>query len=191
MYTDYLFEEEIKQTGRTKIFNRLLQKVKSLSKNRFKDIINSSWIDFVDLIKEKNVERKVLRIFNKHFGTHYTSLDSISEIELKDSSIEAEVVTEGFSQWWNSVKSEGFPVLAFYPALNCWLEIDKIFKGTDIDMLKLTVYGTLWVLLVSGKYLLAKNKKEEKKVEEVFVYKRKFNEDNPDSWSHKRKRIYN
>ena len=75
------------------------------------------------------------------------------------------------------------------------------------------MYGVIWVSLVSGKFILSKSNKEEPKVEkptkklmfkeeftsdkkEVIIdipkkYRRKIDDDNPDTWSHRRKRIYN
>jgi len=178
-----LLEAEDKLPSKANTFVRLLNKVKSFNKDKFRDLLQASWIDFLDTIKSKNLEPKVLRIINKVLGSHYTSLDMISKLELKDATIEPDAeVNENFSEWWKTVKSEGFPIVSFYPALQVWLEIDKVFKSADIDAQKMAVYAVIWIFLVSGKYVAAKTKKELRTAESLVIKKR-FREDaDPGSW---------
>jgi hypothetical protein len=155
-----------KLSSRTKVFNKLINRLKIQNKENFKNILYSSWLDFVEIAKEKNLESRTVRILNKGFGTHYKNLDEISNLELKDSTPELKV-NETFSEWFKNVKQEAFPTLAFYPALTIWLEVDKLFKGQDVDALKITVYATLWVFLVSGRYVIKKQKQNKENIEKT------------------------
>jgi hypothetical protein len=90
--------------------------------------------------------------FNKAFGTNYRYLEDIYDEKIKPLR-ESTTLNEDLGHWWNIVSTEGFGALSFYPALNVWLEIDKLLRGQDINMRVVIVYSMLWVLLISGKYV--------------------------------------
>lgn len=60
---------------------------------------------------------------------------------------------EDAKHWWELIKQEAFPTLAFYPALQVWLEFDKMLKGTQYSGKVIAFYAAFWLLLVSGKYV--------------------------------------
>jgi hypothetical protein len=64
-----------------------------------------------------------------------------------------EYLQEDLKHWWDLVKQEAFPTLAFYPALTVWCEIDKIIKGQPYSMKIVACYASLWLVLMSGKYV--------------------------------------
>ena len=63
------------------------------------------------------------------------------------------VINEDAKHWWELIKTEAFPTLAFYPALQVWLEFDKMLKGTQYSGTVIAFYATFWLLLISGKYI--------------------------------------
>jgi len=131
--------------------NMVQQTKNTLSKmdvNKLKKFLQSEFMSFVDMAKSSGIEMEVVSIINKGFGTRYRNLDEISRQRLRES-----VINEDLSHWWDTVKSEGFPTLAFYPALNVWLELDKVFQGQDINIKRTIVYSLFWLLLISGKYI--------------------------------------
>jgi hypothetical protein len=60
---------------------------------------------------------------------------------------------EDAKHWWDLIKQEAFPTLAFYPALQVWLEFDKMLKGTEYSGKVVAFYAAFWLFLVSGKYI--------------------------------------
>jgi hypothetical protein len=64
-----------------------------------------------------------------------------------------DTLDEDAKHWWELVKQEAFPTLAFYPALQIWLELDKMLKGTEYSGKIISFYAAFWLLLVSGKYV--------------------------------------
>lgn len=62
-------------------------------------------------------------------------------------------VNEDLRHWWDLVKTEAFPTLAFYPALQVWLELDKMLKGTPYSGKVIGFYAALWMVLMTGKYI--------------------------------------
>lgn len=123
--------------------------IKRLSWKQAKKFLQSEFDKFVEAAQETNLEPQLIPIINKHFGTRYKDFDQIRKQRLRES----EMMNEDIEHFWETLKSEAFPTLAFYPALTVWLEIDKLFQGQDMDMKKTTVYALFWLLLVSGKYI--------------------------------------
>lgn len=62
-------------------------------------------------------------------------------------------VNEDLRHWWDLVKTEAFPTLAFYPALQVWIELDKYLKGTPYSGKVIGFYAALWVVLMTGKHI--------------------------------------
>lgn len=63
------------------------------------------------------------------------------------------VIDESAKHWWDLIKTEAFPTLAFYPALQVWLELDKMLKGTEYSGKVIGFYAAFWLILVSAKYV--------------------------------------
>jgi len=132
------------------MMEKSLSFIKRLSFNKVKSFLKGEFDKFVEMIKTTGREEEALSIMNKFFGTRYRSFEEIQKQKIHESD---EMVNEDLAHWWDVVKSEAFPTLAFYPALTVWLEIDKLFNDKDMDMKKTIVYASLWMLLVSGKYV--------------------------------------
>lgn len=132
----------------------MMDKAKSLIKKlpfkKVKTFLHGEFEKFSQAVQDADLEGQVLPVINKYFGTRYRSLDEIGKQKIRESD---EMVNEDLAHWWDVVKTEAFPTLAFYPALTIWLEIDKLFNDKDMDMKKTVVYASLWILLVSGKYV--------------------------------------
>jgi len=63
-------------------------------------------------------------------------------------------VNEDFRHWWQLVSKEAFPTLAFYPALQVWLELDKYIKNENFNVKIIVFYAALWIVIVTGKYII-------------------------------------
>ncbi len=75
-------------------------------------------------------------------------------------------INEDARHWWELIKQEAFPTLAFYPALQIWLEMDKYIKGDSFDTKVMMFYAALWLTLVSGKYITGWMKWKKEKPDE-------------------------
>ena len=65
---------------------------------------------------------------------------------------------------------EGFPTLAFYPALTAWIEIGKVLDSDmSVNWMKFGVYALFWLLLVSGKYIKQFHDWKKQNPEEYFA----------------------
>lgn len=135
------------------INENMVDKAKNLLKRldfkKAAKFLKQEFTDFVDAVQTAGIEDEVISKINKAFGTRYRSLGQISREKIRES----EDINEAAKHWWDTIKTEAFPTLAFYPALSIWLEIDQLLKGNDMDMKKTTVYALFWILLVSGKYV--------------------------------------
>jgi hypothetical protein len=117
-------------------------------------LFKNSWDEFQEAVEANGSEEQVLSFINKGFKTNYRTMDQIGNAKPKPTRLgESDDVNESTKHWWDLVKTEAFPTLAFYPALSIWLEIDQLMKGNDMDLKKVTIYALFWVLLVSGKYV--------------------------------------
>lgn len=117
-------------------------------------------------LKEEGQEDAALKLINKAFKTNYKSLDEISKGKVQPLKEGTEYLNEDIAHWWDVVKAEAFPTLAFYPALTVWLEIDKLIKGNSADMRTIIVYSVFWILLISGKYIKGWHKWKKENPEE-------------------------
>lgn len=113
---------------------------KELSSFSFSQIENKSEQAFDDILTvlDKDELSKVL----KKLGIN-------PKIIMKNES----VIDESAKHWWDLIKTEAFPTLAFYPALQVWLELDKMLKGTEYSGTVIAFYAAFWLILVSGKYI--------------------------------------
>jgi len=142
----FLNENQIISEG---IFQKILKKIGNKSTEMAKKLFKENWIKLSSIIYKHKLESKTLAIINKSFGTKFKNLEDIEKMVIKEDS-----VNEDFGHYWKLIKDEGFPVLAFYPMLSVWMEIDKLLKGTGEGNLKvIIVYGLFWVFLVTGKHI--------------------------------------
>jgi len=124
-----------------KLFNKPAKKVMMTFQNSFRK--------FIKIIRQNDIEDDVLKILNKHAGKNYKSLEQI----LKSKPLTEDKLNEDWAHYWDLIKGEAFPSLSFYPALQIWLEIDKLIKGSDASIKVMAVYSIIWLLLVSGKFV--------------------------------------
>jgi len=124
-----------------KLFNKPAKKVMMIFQNSFRK--------FIKIVRQNNIEDDVLKILNKHAGKSYKSLEQI----LKVKPLTEDKLNEDWTHYWDLIKGEAFPSLSFYPALQIWLEIDKLIKGSDASVKVIAVYSIIWLLLVSGKFV--------------------------------------
>jgi hypothetical protein len=150
------------------VLSNALKKIKQKSLGAVRKIFKDSWEKLANLIRAKGLEKDALQIINRHMGSRFRSFDQIGKAKI----VENTELNEDFAHWWAKLKGEAFPTLAFYPALSVWLELDKLFAaaGMGPDWKKVAVYGLMFVLLVSGKYIKewskwAKDNPEEREAE--------------------------
>jgi len=124
--------------------------LKKMDFSKSKNFLKNEFDKFVHASISSGIEEQVISLINKAFGTHFRNLNQLKKERLKESD---ELINEDLAHWWDVVKTEAFPTLAFYPALTVWLEIDKLFKMQDMDITKTIVYSLFWILLISGKYV--------------------------------------
>jgi hypothetical protein len=126
-----------------------IKKLKNLSWSQVKKKFLSAWEQLKETLKtNEEVQDAALKIINKYMKTNYNDLDDVRLVVQ-----ESEELNEDASHWWQLIKGEAFPALSFYPALQCWLELDKLLKGTGFNATILVVYASFWLLLVSSKYI--------------------------------------
>jgi len=135
--------ENIIMKNLKKLFNKPAKKVMMIFQDSFRK--------FIKIIRQNDVESEVLKILNKHAGKNYKSLEQI----LKSKPLtESEELNEDWTHFWDTIKTEAFPALSFYPALTAWLEIDKLIKGSDASIKAIVIYAIIWLFLISGKFII-------------------------------------
>ena len=154
------FESYLNESFNKNKFLDALKKISRYPFDRVKKIFKSSWEEFLDIIKKQGVEDEVLKVLNRNFGTNYRSLQSIPLNE-------SVLLNEDFKHYWEFIKDQAFPALSFWPMLQVWLDIDKILRGSSVDMSVTSVYAVMWFSLVSGKFIGAWNQ---------------WKRNNPDQW---------
>ena len=128
--------------------DKALGMLKRLDFKKSKKFLKDEFDKFAFAVETAGLEKEAISIINKGFDTRYRSLKQIQKDRLRESEL-----NEDAAHWWNLVKDEAFPTLAFYPALTVWLELDNLLRGQDVNMRVVIVYSLFWVLLVSGKYV--------------------------------------
>ena len=141
------------------VFVDVLKKVKNKTSDAVLKMFKDSWNRLVGILQNRNLEKDALDIINKHLNTKYKSLDQISRAKMISSVMPEGIMNENFAYYWKEISAQLFPVLSFYPALKCFLELDKLLASSgDMNIRTLIVYGVFFVSLISGKYLLSWNK---------------------------------
>jgi len=146
---EYINENAVYELNES-VFQNMLSKIKNKKSNVLEKLFKSSWIKLVKLIRDQDVEKDAIKIFNKQFNLNIRNLDQLTKERIKESI----VMNESWKHWWMMVKDEGFPTLSFYPGLTAWLELDKLFDpDMAVNWSKFGVYAIFWIILISGKYL--------------------------------------
>lgn len=133
------------------VIQNVIKGLKNLSYRQFVNKAEESIRELIDKLTEEGKEDEALKIINRAYKSNFKSFSQIVDAKpkLEESSIE---------DYWKIIKSELFPTLTFYPALSVWLEIDKLFKGSEPNMRIVIIYSLFWVALITGKFI--QNKKE-------------------------------
>lgn len=129
----------------------VIKDLSSMPYRKLEQFLRDRFKEFMDNIPS-GIDTPVVKLINKAFGTNYRFLQDIYDEKVPPLR-ESVTINEDLAHWWDTVKSEGFPTLSFYPALTAWLEIDKYLRGQDINIRVLVIYSMFWLLLVSGKYI--------------------------------------
>jgi hypothetical protein len=153
-------------------FQNHMKKISNKPAKAVEKIFKDGWIAFEKVLKSHRLEQDAIDIINKHLKTNYKNLSqitkaTIAKIPTKKLYEEEDLLTEDFKHYWELIKTEMFPIVSFWPALQAWLEIDKLIKSTgEANYTALAIYGIFWVFLVSGKYLLGWKKWKKENPEE-------------------------
>lgn len=146
-FDEFIKREEILNEG--SLFQNLIKKIGNKSTSVIRKLLKNNWTKLANILKKNNLESDALTIINRNLKTKFKSLDQIEKMKISE-----ERVDEDFSHYWQLIKQEGFPSLAFYPILQVWFEIDKLLKDTgDANLKVIVAYGLLWAFLISGKHI--------------------------------------
>ena len=154
---EYLIERAV-PGGVQKYFKEL----EKMSTSKVEKVLKSGWMELRDVLIERGLEEKAISIINKRFHTNFKSFTHIDKMSIG----KPKMVNEDFKHYWDFIKSEAFPALSFFPALQAWLEINQLLSGEGFSSVKFGVYGIFWVLLVSGKFVTLWNKWKKENPEE-------------------------
>ena len=149
------FENYLNESG---VIKKVMGALKNKTFKAATKIFKDNWTKLVKIVNDydkesdKELEAGILKLLNTRYNTNYRSLQQISGLRIMESN--EELMNEDLKHFWELVKTEGFPVLAFYPMLQVWLELDKLISitGTGFDMRRMIIYGLFWFFLVSGKF---------------------------------------
>jgi hypothetical protein len=152
------------------IIKNMLDKLRAKSISSVENTFKNAWLKISSTLKDK--EPEILRVINSKFGTSFRSFDEISKIKTIK---ESKDINEGWTHYWELLKSEGFPTLAFYPALTAWMEIGKLLEpDQNVNWTKFGVYALFWVLLVSGKFVKSFYKWKKENPDQYFAERPKL-----------------
>jgi len=147
-FEDYL-NESFLPIWITRLFDKVKNELESLTFKDFEKKCEDSFKTVIKDIPESN-EEILFRLENE--------LDIPYDMRYYNSKNESVEINEDVAHLWALIKTEAFPTLAFYPALQCWLELDKALKGTAYSGKVIGFYAAFWLLLMSGKHIAQWNK---------------------------------
>ena len=156
-------------------FQEMKRKAENSWKNVTKDWNEEDWKRFIDDVKNLgiDIDKSVIGTFHEYGVLKREKLFNLGQQldipinqRIPKSNNESTIISEDMKHWWELVKTEAFPTLAFYPALQVWLEIDKYIKGSDYNTKVMMFYASLWLVLVSGKYIAGWMKWKKEKPDE-------------------------
>lgn len=135
--------------NRNEIFN-VIKDLKNIEWRSVKDKFIKHIKNFTNIFTDEN-EKEALKIINKHFKLNLKSLDQILKVEIK----EGYTINEDLKHWWDFVRGTGFSVVSFVPALNAWIEFDKMLRAGSIsggNIRVMIIYTLIWLTFLSIKY---------------------------------------
>ena len=170
-FNDYLKEESINENIIIDTLKKLAGKPANTVMKMFKD----GYKKFVDMLEKDQLTMgsgvdldKILGIINKAYGTKYKDISDLKK-QINANIKESTELNEDWSRFWDLIKGEAFPALSFYPALTVWLELDKwVRQSGDINSRVIIVYGLIWLLLISGKFVKGFRKWKKEFPEEYY-----------------------
>jgi len=172
---NYLINERAPAGG--VVFQKEFKKLSKKPAKAVEKELKSGWVAFEKVLKSNRLEQDALDIINKHLKTSYKNLSQITNAaiaKIPTKKLYEEELQENFKHYWELIKAEAFPILAFYPMLQVWLELDKLVKSTgQANYTAMAVYGLFWAFLVSGKYLKSWKKWKKENPEEYAAEKAK------------------
>lgn len=137
----YMINESIFPSWMMNLLNKIKKELPKFSYNEIDNKGKDAFKTILSVIDPNDLSRILKKFginedgFNKMLGENVERVD------------------ESAKHWWDLIKTEAFPTLAFYPALQIWLELDKILKGTEYSGKVIAFYAAFWLALISGKYI--------------------------------------
>ncbi len=169
-FDNYLKEDNINEN----IILDTIKKIAGKPANTVMKMFKDGYKKFVDMLEKDQLTMgsgvdldKILGIINKAYGTNYKDIKDLKKqtnANLKEST----ELNEDWARYWDLIKGEAFPALSFFPALTVWLEIDKIIRSGDANARVIIVYGLIWLLLISGKFIKGFKKWKKEHPEEYY-----------------------
>ncbi len=149
-FENYLKEQNLNEN----IIIDTLKKIAGKPANTVMKLFKDGFKKFIGLFQEQDdmTQQDILGAINKGFGLKLKDVDDLKR-QIRANLKESEQLDEDWKHYWDLIKGEAFPALSFYPALTVWLEIDKLIRGNDANTRVIIVYGLLWLLLISGKFI--------------------------------------
>jgi len=138
--------------------------LKKMGANKVKQVLKQSFDKFYQLLQEKGLEKDFLEIFNKQFPNK--KISSLKRL----ATLKEGIIYEDFKHFIQFWRGETYPALSIFPTLQIWFQIDKLLDGAgivDLNWKKIAIYAVLWVIIVTGQYLI--------------LYK-KWKKENPEQW---------
>ena len=143
--------------------DNILKKLWRMPLKQAEKLMRDSWKKMTSVIKKQGKEEEILHLINKYFTTGFRNLDDVARQKIKESKDER--VNEDLAHFWDLAKVELFPAFSFYPALQVWMNIDKIIQGEPASFKVIAAYSLWFLFLISGKHIAqwAKWKKDNPK----------------------------
>ena len=165
-FDNYLKEDNINEN----IILDTIKKIAGKPANAVMKMFKDGYKKFVGIFQEQDemTQEKILGAINKAYGTNYKDVGDLKK-QIRANLKESTDLNEDFKHYWNLIKGEAFPALSFYPALTVWLEIDKwVRQSGDPNARVIIVYGLIWLLLLSGKFVSGFKKWKKEHPEEYY-----------------------
>jgi hypothetical protein len=140
----YMVNEISMPSWVTGTFNKIKDELEKLSFSQFKKKCEDA---------HKTVMASVPETSEKEMFELEQELDIPTHLRYYKTKNEPDEINEDAAHLWGLIKAEAFPTLAFYPALQVWLELDKILKGTPYSGKVIGFYAAFWLILMSGKHI--------------------------------------
>ena len=173
---DYLEREELNEGQKQKQFLRFLDDLKDKSSTAIVNMFKKEWNKLLAILQNQDLENDALKIINKRMGTHYKKLDDISRAKLVKGMVKEDVLNEDVTHWWREIRGTTYGIVSFYPAFQCFIQLNKLMDGVKPNMKKILIYGLMYIFIVSGRYIMTWNdwrKSPEGKEEKLKKEKKK------------------